>query len=455
LVFKYPDDPEVVDLNSGNGIYHNRKKVAITLQLHDKPDDNPANLSVSVFRADGFDQNADNIVSNLLLTSDLAGSIPDPWIFFDPENKSRARQLDLVMLTNGWRRFRWEEIKNGQYVTLKYPAEINAPILSGQVQKSEQDFPKSIQINFSGKASVMNSIGLNDDGLFHVEVPFRVDNEDVLFFINEDTLQSDQVSVFSPFDLVNPDTWNFVEFSPESREYLEALNTNIQVSQVYRDYNHINGLQTEALQTGTAFYGIPDYLYRLDDYTRFETIEDLFIEYIRSAVIRDNRRSSGFHVIYDNGVRPGKALTLIDGVPVLNFDDVMNFDPLKIEKIGVVNNVYRMGNIEYSGILDFTTYQGDFDGQDLPGYIVEKVYHGLQAPRLFYTPDYSTNQDRLARIPDYRNTLYWNPHVKINGTEAVELEFYTSDDVGLYQIEINGITSGGQPVYLRDSFEVK
>ena len=266
----------------------------------------------------------------------------------------------------------------------------------------------------------------------------------------------DQVSIFSPFDLEPSASPRLNDkFAPENREYLETLNTNIQLSQLYRDYNHINGLPVAAIQANTAFYGTPDHLYILDNYTRFETIQDLFIEFIRSAVIRDNNRSSGFHVIHENRVMPGEALTLIDGVPIFDLDYVMNFDPLKIEKISVVTDVYRMGDIEYPGIIEFTTYQGDFDGQELPENIVEKVYHGIQAPRTFYTPDYSQNQILLERIPDFRNTLYWNPHVEIKGLENKELEFYTSDDVGLYQIEINGITNKGQPIFLRDSFEVK
>jgi len=457
LVFKYPDISNFIDLNIENQQYHKREKIDLALKRNEKfSKDDLAHLSVSVYHSSGSDHDIDDIISNLLLTSDLAGPVPQPWIFFDPENESRAEQLDLVMLTNGWRRFYWNEVKNDQHVRFKYPAEINAPILSGQVLKSEhQNLPKSVQINFLGKASVMNSVALNPDGLFNIEVPFRVNNENVLFFINDDTLRSDQVSIISPFDLEYSEARNFPRFSLSSRKYLETLNTNIQIAQVYRNTSYINGLQTEDELVNTPFYGVPDNLYLLDNYTRFETIEDLFIEYIRTAVIRDNRRTSGFQVIYDNGLLPGKALTLIDGVPILDFDYVINFDPLVIEKIGIVNEIYRMGGIEYSGIVDFTTYRGDFDGQELPNYIVEKVYHGLQQPRLFYAPDYSGNQDLLARIPDYRNTLYWNPHVKISGTESANLEFYTSDDAGIYQIEVNGITNNGQPVFLRSSFEVK
>ena len=152
------------------------------------------------------------------------------------------------------------------------------PFFPVRVKKNQQEkLPKSLQVNFLGKAAVMNSTGLDPDGLFHIEVPFRVSTEKVLFFINDDTLYSDQLSVFSPFDLEHAEAMTFTGFAPDTKEYLEALNTSIQISQVYRDYNHINGLPLEVQQTNNTFYGIPDHLYMLDDYTRFETVEDLFI----------------------------------------------------------------------------------------------------------------------------------------------------------------------------------
>ncbi len=456
LIFNYPDEKSIININLNKYEFGNREKVDLSLGTNEQlmPND-LAYVSVAVYRAGASEQKTDNIISNLLLTSDLAGVIPNPWTFFDPENRSRASQLDLVMLTNGWRRFDWNSIKSKTTLSLKYPAEINAPILSGQVRRNASgSLPKSLQVSFLGKASVMNSVGLNSDGLFFLEVPFRIDNDKVLFFIHDDTLGSNQVSVTSPFDLEPSQTRDCAEFPPEWKQYLETLNTNIQISQVYRDYNHINGVPPDIEQISTAFYGIPDNLYILDNYTRFETIQDLFIEYIRTAVIRDNRRSSGFHVINNNGVMPEKALTLIDGVPVLDFDFAVNFDPLKVEKVGVVNSIYRMGNAEYSGIIEFTTYTGNFDEQELPEYIVQKVYHGLQQPRIFYAPDYSLNQAQFKRIPDVRNTLYWNPQVEV-GSAATELGFYTSDDKGLYQVELNGITRSGIPVYIMSSFEVK
>jgi len=455
LIFNYPENHQQPALNTGNE-FQQRDLVKLSLTGHEKWNEKDlAHLSVSVYRSEDSAPVEENIISNLLLTSDLRGHIPDPLGYFDPNNYLRTRQLDLIMLTNGWRRFDWEQIKAEPTWQMKYPAEINTAILSGKVEKySQRTVPKSLQVNFVGRASVMNSVDLGANGIFHLEVPMRVDSESVLFFTNRDTIQPGEISVFSPFDLeFSPKKLFGQRFKPESQDYFESLNANIQVSQLYRSYNYINGMQEINQREYTPFYGTPDHQYLLDNYTRFETVEDLFIEFIRSAVIRDNNRIRGFQVVYDSGLLPGSALTLIDGVPVMDFDYVMNFDPLVVEKISVVNNAYRMGSIEYPGIIEFTTYTGDFDGQDLPQNLVEQVYHALEVPRAFYSPDYADQQLKLSRIPDYRNTLYWNPQVQV-GADGTELEFYTSDDTGSYRVEINGITSNGEPVFLQSSFEV-
>ena len=457
LVFKYPNLEQSLDLSIDNTEYNKRAKLNVSLKLSEKFLKNDlAQISISVSRSNGSNQFDDNIISNLLLTSDLKGQIEQPQSYFDQNNHLRAKQLDLIMLTNGWRRFNWSDIIGGDSVIIKYPAEINAPILSGRVEKDENGkLPRSLQLSFLGKTSIMNSLDLGSDGLFHFEVPYRVINEKAYFFVNGDTLLQDQINLYSPFDLNYSQKWKLTSnFDPESKSFLENLSTNIQISQVYRNFVHINGLQSELPGITTPFYGNPDRLYRLDDYTRFETVRDIFLEFIRTAVVRDNNRKSGFYV-YNDKILPGAALTLIDGVPIYDANYILNFDPLKIEKISVVTDLYHMGSIAHQGVIDFTTYKGDFDGQELPEYMIEKVYLGLQRPREFYTPDYSLNKDLMKRIPDYRSTLYWNPQVDVNRESVTNVTFYTSDDAGLYEIKVNGITHSGIPIFGKHTFKVK
>ncbi|MGI9542222.1 MAG: hypothetical protein ACR2MX_03125, partial [Cyclobacteriaceae bacterium] len=72
----------------------------------------------------------------------------------------------------------------------------------------------------------------------------------------------------------------------------------------------------------------------------------------------------------------------------------------------------------------------------------------------FFQPNYgSSSTDQ--RIPDRRNTLYWNPHLLINSTEPEQLLFYTGDASGDYQIVVTGLTATGQLVYETKIFTVR
>ena len=457
LVFKYPQNNEYLSLQQEKGGYRKREKVVLNLGLHKAGPSNEgkgqARLSVSVFRSHGSIRQSDNITANLLLTSDIKGAVSTAPTDFDPDNQSNVQQMDLIMLTHDWRRFDLKGVHNNQPINLTYPAETHAPILSGKLQNMEK-YPKSIQMSFFGKASILNSLDIDPDGIFHFEVPVRVTNDKVHFFTMKEPLNSNQIKLHSPFDLNFETKFNpKLNYATGTKQYLESLNTNIQISQIYRDYNHINGIPPKTEPINTHFYGQPDYLYPLDNYTRFETVRDLFIEYIRSVLIRKKNKKTGFYVV-DDRVLPGSAMTMIDGIPIFDPEFILNYDPLKVEKIGVITGRYYAGGLSFDGIVNFTTYNGDFGGQELPAYMIEKAYHGLQQTRAFYSPDHVLHQHLPKRIPDYRNTLYWNPDVRITNNEQVTLQFYTGDDTGLYQIEINGITNTGEPIHMSQEFKV-
>lgn len=56
------------------------------------------------------DDRQDNILSRLLLTSELKGHIDDPSFYFYKTQPKRREALDLLMLTHGWRRFPWKDV---------------------------------------------------------------------------------------------------------------------------------------------------------------------------------------------------------------------------------------------------------------------------------------------------------------------------------------------------------
>ena len=82
------------------------------------------------------DSLGDNILSNILLTSDLKGYIENPGYYFNgPYTPAVQRHLDLVMLTHGWRRFRIENLTQTPQFEAKYFIEAGQAV-SGQVKNA-------------------------------------------------------------------------------------------------------------------------------------------------------------------------------------------------------------------------------------------------------------------------------------------------------------------------------
>ncbi|MEG3657842.1 hypothetical protein V5097_10555 [Arenibacter palladensis] len=91
--------------------YKTREKVILKIKTTDV-DGNPveAHLGASVY--DRVYKNQDDgkdILTHYHLTTQLKGTIYDPGYYFDEGNKNRDEALDLLMLTQGWRRYIWNE----------------------------------------------------------------------------------------------------------------------------------------------------------------------------------------------------------------------------------------------------------------------------------------------------------------------------------------------------------
>jgi hypothetical protein len=125
-----------------------------------------------------------------------------------------------------------------------------------------------------------------------------------------------------------------------------------------------------------------------------------------------------------------------------------------VKKLDVVTKKYFVGPAFFNGIASFTTYNGNFEGFQLDPRSIIIDYEGLQLEREFYAPVYEAEQQYQSRLPDFRNTLLWKPHVETgrNGTAALSL--YTSDQKGRYRVVIEGMDKKGNAVATHVPIEV-
>ena len=102
-----------MNLSTDKTNYQPFEKVNMHIELSDRHN-NPVqtNFSVAVKDAGTCPVNpySDNLMTNLLLTSELRGYIENPGFYFESEDKSRRQALELLMLTQGWRRYEWKEM---------------------------------------------------------------------------------------------------------------------------------------------------------------------------------------------------------------------------------------------------------------------------------------------------------------------------------------------------------
>ncbi|MEO7209480.1 MAG: hypothetical protein ABIY35_00930, partial [Chitinophagaceae bacterium] len=124
----YSFEPEV-----GFSVLGNFKRRGKNILVVNLPDSIEANYSVSVTDAGLGADSSDNIITHFLVSSELRGKIYQPYYYFTNNSDSLQTQLDLVMLTNGWRKIDWESIVQGKMPDIKYPKDTSYLTLQGKV----------------------------------------------------------------------------------------------------------------------------------------------------------------------------------------------------------------------------------------------------------------------------------------------------------------------------------
>lgn len=226
-------------------------------------------------------------------------------------------------------------------------------------------------------------------------------------------------------------------------EILEySLNVQTENSFFARERAEFHEPQVDTL----PFYGDGAVVYHLDDYTRFVRMEEVLREYIPEVRLQRRGGDYQFRIVNDivGHYFQDSPLILVDGVPITHANDVVTFDPLKIEKISIVTRRYFLGEVVYDGVINFSTYDGVLQDFPLESAVTLIPYEALQKQRLFFSPQHDGSDPRLGRMPDTRTALYWNPSVPVDASGVARLSFYTSDVPGDYVIEVRGRSSDGK-----------
>jgi len=447
---KRPSNKLVIQVKTDQAAYTSRNKINIALQTTDQSA-MPVNadMSVAVFMIDSLQTvKYQDIHGWLMLQSELAGKIESPEYYFNDSSAVATEALNNLMLTQGWRRFKWEDVAKNKLPAFEFITENEGPVINGILTDKKTGLPQKniiTTLTVPGENFELRSAVSKQDGsiLFNVN-DFYGSNEIIIQAVNAAD-SAIKINIASPFsDKFSSSLFPRFSLPDKWKDQILSRSINAQADNAYLIDRKKHAFATPVVDTN-VFYGKADKQYYLDDYTRFITMDEVMKEFVIDVRVRKQADRYQFKVVNAayKSFFDQDPLVLIDGVPVSNVDKIMAFDPLKIKKIDVATHKHYLGPLVCDGIVSYKTYQGDLGGYELDPNAVVIEYEGLQRQRVFYSPVYENNTQKESRIPDLRNLLYWSPAIKTIKDGKQQLSFYTSDLKASFAVIVQGLTTEG------------
>ncbi|TYA74732.1 hypothetical protein [Seonamhaeicola marinus] len=354
------------------------------------------------------------------------------------------------------------EADNDNTVEEFYLPELRGEIISGKVYHKNNGLiapNKTIALSIPGKNYIQKTVEVDAKGKFYFNIHENYSTEDcVLQIIDSKPANFKIVLDDKSFKNKSALLFRQLTLNPNIEEWLAEESVLNQVENAYVDLK-LDRIDEKDLKDD--FFGNPSIIYKLDDYKRFPSLRETFIEVIEGVGIR--KRSDGYHFevfsykeTVNSALKNYDPLVLLDGVLIQDNQYLIDYNPYDIEQIGLIRAGYFYGPQMYFGIIDIRTKKAT-KGTYFNFHDIEGLHHlKLNLPnenKTYYTPDYDLRLNALKRIPDFRRQLLWKPNLDTN-KNMESIECYTSDVEGIYEVSLKGYTKTGTYVDLKDYFEV-
>ena len=432
------NDEAFVNVNAYSDNYGKRQLVSSKFTLSDSQG-NPLQGSFSVAITDDNDIKIDstvNILSTLLLSSELRGFIEDPAGYFRKSEQESVAALDLLMMTQGWRRYNIPELLTGKIETPENEG-INDRMITGKAErffKALKNADISLLIN-TPESSEMKITKTDNKGRYSFD---NIEYSDSTYMIVQAADKKGNENLY-----LSVDEMSLPKFErPDPALFISGNNSTFTgyIAKAEQKYVSENGIRTVNLpevsvvakRPAKSIYYSAIYV---NEVIMSEDIEKMPGINFNSLLLRlqDIRRIDGEQNVYI-GNESEKAIFFVNDFPIEHF----NFDMIVPEMIDELFVLKR------SNTIVIRTKKGNWTKSKPPQNIRRIDWPGYQRPEEFYSPKYETPQEKNSFNEDLRTTLYWNPGVITNENGEASFDFYTADTETTYSVVIEGITNDGR-----------
>ena len=505
LVYISPKKQPALKLSANKTEFHKRDSVSIALTVNNSTDTAAiktflAFSATDELLANGYNSSGSNIASWFLLESDIKGYIEHASSYFDDSNTNRLDDLDLLLMTQGWRDFKWK------YDVTEFSRE-NGFSITGKVRKKFLDVPlrnSTVTLCIFGKGNpFVTLLPVDSLGLFSLRNLDFSGKKRLVASVTDDKDRVKGQLIIDTLKYLPPEILKVV---PERNDISGTVNYG---------FNLTAEKQPGTKSTLVKYIQYFEYKaaeqkkYRLSDTIRMgeitvtakrievkESPRTLSRRYLGATPDRElvitpdlNRYSNIYELIINRFVSPFKLdpkvrhrmqnpIYLLDGFRISS-EQLTSLPVNMVERVDVLDNpvsyaafgtmvdvlggstsleettvlsskgeknlaiVPAKNIVKADGVVSIIM-KWDYGMTPNPG-TVNISYSGYDEPRIFYSPKHQTSLEKDYK-PDFRNTLFWEPNIVIDGNRDQVLSFYNGDNSSVVKITVEGLTSSGIPV---------
>ncbi|MBR4801608.1 MAG: hypothetical protein IK041_02230 [Bacteroidales bacterium] len=476
--FVLPISEGGVELATDRKSYGQRDPVTCTITLN-RPVKGDLSVSVTDDSHAPYLGTEDNIISYMLLSSELKGYVENPQSYFDDavDMKEREAAVDLLMMTQGWQYYDLPAIFKGQYEMPNFGKEYIQTI-SGKVKKASLRRGRSTIVSFVAPSINFSAMGqLDSAGYFELkDINFP---DSTLFIVNAvgtggrksfiPSITEDSFAPVIPYQRRK----ERVDYSQDAAQYMiqnyydnggikvyqldpiyitsqRMVKAKDNVSPFPVQYFKQGQLKTEEDLKPYIAYDLMTYIIENCTGIRFDTDT---ISGERKLVYRVPARATEFEVIeyteiivYVNGFQASSSSELehynvdeLEAFVYLRGIDAAPFSPMKD------------GSGTIIPVIMIKTKPNTKTG--MPKNVSKGYPLGWQRPKKFYSPAYDVQGKAISRPgSDKRATVYWDPAVEVENGKGT-FHFNTSDGLSDYTVVIEGVTADGEYIFSKQQIK--
>lgn len=463
LVFVYHKNRPTLVMAADKPSYTTRQKVNLALNTKYAGEALPGNYSISVIDETKVPFSEDNevsIQSSLLLNSDLSGYIEKPNYYFSNTDDKKLENLDLLMLTQGYRAYSFRDILDDKITAPQYTPEQGIvisgtlrmkngmPVSRGNLQFiiPDRNYSVSTQTSADGKFMFSN-LNFPDSTKAILSARGNPNSSNMMIMVDGDVLPGITKNVTEAQQIVNIDSALTPYLANSKKVYRTAVVLQDVVIKVakpqpkasHKDYPALSGLSP-----------VPDHMMTAD---RFQGC-NYILDCMRGSIPGMTFSEDNFYVTrdYNSGNRV-PAQIFLNGMPV-DLTALMNLRATELESIeiflrdelGTVNRTYNT-----NGVIAINTKKApkgtpvkfsDLKAMLPQTNLVNFSPMGYEKTKSFYSPKYAVVRSGPV-TNDLRSTIYWNPSINIDATGKANVEFFNADGRGSYKAIVEGIDRDG------------